>query len=470
MNIWKNKILCTMKRKLLLALVLSLSLYSEAQISFEATPDYGRLQDITYDPLTKNKVYAVSNGGNHILISEDNMISWRILHAFPNTGARISQLKLLPGNTAVSFLVTNTDSVLQDGVYIYSLTSGNVTHHYPIPNTEDEPNLMSYDVYNATGSHVIIHETFSAGLIGVLRTKLLYTSDSGQNWNVVYDSDVFDFVHVNKVAISPANPQKLVIARSFGSEEIDGGILISSDAGANWIEHLAGIMLDPIAFNPTDPNEIIIGTGIGGNFHPENLYRSKNGGLEWEILANDWHFNNGYNNINKICFNPLNPDNIVVLEEDVVAVTTDGGETWTNTVYEQNDTNGFYYGLNGSFNPFVEGEIVLSTPYYPQFSTNGGRNLTQLRVPFYNVISVSSTLVNNESHIYYGAQGGRVHKNLLTGISNNTEIVNAFEFNPISIMSLLMRWYRAGCFHSEAEDSWGRISTLILTMIPIPSP
>ena len=419
-----------MKRKLLIALALSLSLHTQAQLSFEADPNYGRLQDITYDPLIKNRLYAVSNGGNHILISEDNKLSWSILYSFPDTGARISQLKLLSGNTAMSFMVTNTGSTADLGVYICNISSGTIINHYRIPNPEDNPNLMSYDVYDASGAHVMLHEAFADGIVGALRTKVMYTPNSGQNWNTVYDSNDYDFVHVNKVVFSPVNPDKLFIARSFGLSDIDGGFLISSDAGETWTQHLPGIMLDPIAFHPGDANDIIIGTGIAGNYHPENLYRTKDGGATWEILANDWNFTNGYNNINKICINPLDPNNILALEEDVVAVTYDGGVTWANTIYEQNDDNRYYAGLHGSFNPFVAGEVIISTPYYPQFSTNGGVNLSQLKVPFYNVISVSSTVANDQGHLYFGAQGGRVHKNLSTGVSNSTEILNSFEFNP----------------------------------------
>ncbi|HLP64695.1 VPS10 domain-containing protein [Flavobacterium sp.] len=419
-----------MKKKLLIALALLLSLNSKAQISFEATPDYGRLQDITYDAVIKDKLYAVSNAGNHILVSVDNKTTWNLLYSFPNPKAQISQLKLL-GNNAISFIVNLSDIPNQNGIYIYNLTSNSVSNYYAIPNAEDNPRIMSYDVSDILGTKVLLHDTYSdGGVTSEPRTKVFYTINSGSTWNTVYYNLDHDAVHVNNVAISPNNPDKLFITRSFGPENVDGGLFISEDGGTTWAEHLTGILLDPIAFNPTDSNDIIIGTGISGDLHPENLYRSTDGGATWQILSNDWHNIPGFNNINKIIFNPINPSIILVLEEDVVAVSNDNGQSWTNTVYVQDDTNSYYAGLNASFNPFVAGEVVISTPYYPQFSVDGGISLSQINIPFYNTVSVSAALYGSENHIYYGAQGGTIHKNISTGLFDSYEVSNAFAFNP----------------------------------------
>lgn len=417
-------------KNVLLLMALLTSIGMRAQISFEATPNFGRLQDITYDPLTKNKLYAVSNSGNHILVSRNNKAAWELLYSFPNPEAQISQLRLLPGSQAMSFIISNTSGHIQDGVYIYNLNSHTISNYYPIPNLEDNPRIMSYDIYEASGTHVLIHDTYTDQLIGGPRTKVFYSSNSGLSMEEIYFSEDFDTVHVNNVAICPTNPNKLFIARSFSPGDIDGGLLISEDAGNTWVETLEGTLLSPIAFNPADSNTIIIGTGITAGYHPENLYRSTDGGVTWAIIPNDWHDIPGFNNINKIAFNPLDPDNIIVLEEDVVAVTNDAGQTWTNTVYVQGNDNSYYAGQNVSFNPFLDGEVIISSPYYPQFSTDGGITFSQLEVPFYNIHSVSSAIYGTENHIYYGAQGGRVHKNLASGFANDTEILNSFEFSP----------------------------------------
>jgi len=419
-----------MKKLLVLTACIFAMATGQAQFTVEGSNQYGRLKDITYDLTTPNKLYALANFGNHILVSLNNGASWNILYTFPDVNAEITNFRIL-NNSTVAFIVNRTVDLSASGVYVFNIQNLSFIRHYEIPNPEDNPTILNFDFSDPSGEHVILHSYFSEGdLDQVPRTKIFSSANYGADWNLIYTSQGFDDVHINNLVFEPGNPEKIFLARDFGPEQIDGGLLISTDSGTTWEEKLPGILLGPIAFNPLDSNDILMGTDISGLMHPENIYRSLDGGETWSIIPNDWHTIDGFNNIYKIAFDPSNPDNIIVLEEDVVGVSSDNGATWTNTVYLNSDANGYYSGLNVSYNPFVAGSLAITTDYYPQISTDYGITLSQLYVPYYLTVSIAAAKNEQNDYIYYGAQGGVVKKNIATNTFTAADTENAFSYNP----------------------------------------
>jgi len=410
----------------LLASLLFLGSSLQAQLSFEASKDYGKLQDITYDVTTANKLYAHTHG-NHILVSTDNGVSWQLLYSFPNEGATISKMQVAGGNNALSFIVGNSGSAT-NGIYLYSLASNTITDHYVAPNAADNPSLMTYSIYDASGDEVILHTSYQIGFENF--TKVFYTADGGTSWDEIYFNVDNDYVHINNVAISPADPERLFLARSLGPNDVDGGILVSEDAGATWTLSLDGVAVDQIAFNPADPTEILLGTGINFGDAPENLYRSNDNGVNWDIIEIDWT-DVTLNNITKIVYNAGNPDNVILLEENEIAITNDHGNTWQNIVYPETSET-YYYGLHASINPFNDDEVFITTDYYPQFSTDGGVTITQSKNPFCFVTSVSVDDKVGSQGVYYGSTGGNFYKNLTTGVIGANFVEPVTIFNPAS--------------------------------------
>src|SRR5690606_29321439 len=114
--------------------------------------------------------------------------------------------------------------------------------------------------------------------------KTYYTTDGGATWNMIYYTVDHLNIFPNNVAISPNDPQKLFIARGQGDSGTIGGVLISTNGGIDWEEKIPGVTLEPIAFNPTNAEDILIGSSIGFGSHDENLYRSSDGGDTWNIV------------------------------------------------------------------------------------------------------------------------------------------------------------------------------------------
>lgn len=401
--------------------------FSLAQFEIVGSDEYGRIFDVTYDSGIENRLYAVTLG-NHILVSNDNGINWDILYS--HTDGNVEGLRFIPGENTLSFYNRFSLSGVAK-LYILDLTTLTITKQFTLPyQNADEEWITQYDVWGNDTDIALIIQGFRIGFSNY--AKVQYTADGGDSWDEVYYTVDNLNIFVNNVAISPDNPEKLFLVRGNGNTDIIGGLLISEDRGDTWVEKLPGIAFDPIAFKPNNPNEIWLGSSIGyGEQHAEGLYKSVDGGQSWEELPIEW---TDYilDCITVIEINPENPDNIIVLEENEVAISEDGGETWVSHVYPDAYDNVFdyVYGLKASYNPFNENEIYVSANYFPLFSTDKGENFTKLNTPFFvSTGNLNLYSQDEEEHIYYGVQFGYVHKNL------NTEEENEYEIMPLNYFS-----------------------------------
>ena len=128
----------------------------------------------------------------------------------------------------------------------------------------------------------------------------------------------FEAGHIHAVAIHPSRPSVIVA----GVEH--GGVLRSVDGGMTWQETRAGTDAHRIAFDPIDPDRVLLAAGSG-------LFTSSDAGLTWrahEQLA-------GYY-LHTVTFAPTDPTKVLVYADrssDPLHLSTDGGRTW-NTVGE----------------------------------------------------------------------------------------------------------------------------------------
>ena len=433
-----------MKKITIIALMLLAGLKMEAQTSFEASGNYAKLYDITYDATVQNKLYAVSLS-NHIVVSLNNGVDWDVLYS---STTLISNLKLTPGNEALSFIA-------QDGLHFFNLSTNQVTNSYEIPaNNVDGAGasyLVGYDVYDAAGTTIVVNTQFSVGLD--TQGKTFYTSDSGATWNEIYYTVLNDNVFIQDAAIAPNNPRTIYLTRGNGNTDIDGGLFITKDAGVTWSEKLSGIILGPITFRPSNFNEILIGTGVSFGQVPENLYKSIDAGENWDVVAITW--NEGIlNNINKIVYNPINEDKIIILEENEIVRTNDGGLTWINTVYGPEDLN-YSFGLSASYNPFNENQVTIGTDYYPQISNDGGGTLSQIIVPYCPTTAVSIAKYGNNTHLYYNNQGGYSHKDYTTGVLTPYAILAPTVFSDAKFVTVADPVVAGRVYNLNSSDFMG---------------
>lgn len=416
-------------KKLLLSLLLCFPLFATqlfAQMEVVGSSEYGRIFDITYDPVTENKLYAVTLG-NHILQSTDNGVTWDILYSLPEQVAIIKSLRMLPKNR-VSFY---TNYGITDKVYILDLGSLEIIKEYtlPIPMGSEGEWISAYSLWQNNPDTALVQQGFKIGLANF--AKVYYTTNGGKTWDEVYYNVDNNEVFPNNVAISAANPQKLFIMRGMGPTDVDGGLFISNDMGATWTETLQGNALNTMSFNPSNPNEVLLGTFIQNPEFEENLYRSTDGGDTWEVIPINWT-DMTLDNITVIAYNPQNPDNIILLEENEMVITNDNFTTHQIYVYPDYDVYQYYYGLNATFNPFNSNEVFINGDYYPFFSTNGGVTLTRILTPYFvSSGNLDISVAGGQSSLYYSVQYGYVHRDLSTGIDTPYG-VQSIDFMSIS--------------------------------------
>ena len=215
----------------------------------------------------------------------------------------------------------------------------------------------------------------------------------------------------------------------------------------------------------------------------ERLYRSIDGGVNWSEIPISWT-NFVLNSINKIVFNPNNPNNIVVLEENEIVVTHDAFQTWQTTVFPE-DPYSYYFGLQASFNPFNTNELLITNDFYPLRSTDGGQTVSVIQNPYFSSTSAAMLFEGVNSHLYYGVQNGYIHKNLKAD-SESKNLIEPINYASITNPSFFAidalregRFYTvsSGFFGNElyVSDDHGLTNNLIYTSFntignPLPHP
>lgn len=439
-----------------------------AQLEVIGSSEYGRIFDINYDPTTENTLYGITLG-NHIVASHDNGINWSIFYSYPEPGTSLKTLRYLQGGK-LSFY-TNYGST--DKLCVLDLNTMTLNKQYtlPVPEGSDQNWISAYDFYQNNTDIAMVLQGFTIGMSNF--AKVYYTENGGKNWQEVYYNVNYNDVFPNNVAISPANPQKLFIARGNGPGGIDGGLFISENAGTSWEEKIPGNTYQPITFNPENPDDILVGTSIGFGATTENIYRSLDGGDNWNIIPVTWT-DQTLNNINAIVYNPSDLSNIIVLDENEIVITRDNFTTVENFVYPEVNTHSYYYGLTAAYNPFNGNEIFINADFHPLFSTDGGETLVQSKNPFFVTTGNVDISLNSEDHLYYGVQFGYVHRDLSTGIDTPYDIkpldymandpgITTFADNSVSGRVYSFTSSFMGSSFSVSDDH-GATKTLLLTL------
>ncbi len=398
----------------LMVICFSLSHRVMGQMTLLTSPDYGQVFDVTYDPVKPGVLYA-HTVTNHVVKSSDNGQNWQVLYSFPidQIFGIIKDLKWTQDQKYLSFIVQAEGSVYNQ-IIIIDPSNGAVIKSINSPNGNMPGNLIvSYSVTGADQENILLHTTYMFNF--GLTTDIFYTKNGGSDWQNVYASSDNDGIHVNNVAIHPSNPDKIFLSRGFSPGTKNGGLFVSENAGISWIEKLAGANFSAITFDPVDPQKMFLGSFYLAEDQVQNLYRSNDGGSNWSVVPISWT-DLSTNSIQKIVINPKNNDEIMILEENEIVISKDGGSSWINYVYPNDDLeNKYYYGLNATYNPSNNNEVIISSNFYPFRSLDGGITMSRFKNPFANNTGRVSFHKNTEKHLYYGLRRGFVHRDFQTG-------------------------------------------------------
>jgi photosystem II stability/assembly factor-like uncharacterized protein len=182
--------------------------------------------------------------------------------------------------------------------------------------------------------------------IGVNNGGVWKTTDYGRTWIPIFDDQPTG--SIGDIAISPSNPDVIYVGSGEGLQRPDlsvgNGIYKSTDGGHSWINTglKEGQQVGGLAIDPTNENRVfaaVLGHPYGSN-KERGVYRTTNGGKTWEqVLYKDE--NTG---AIQVTIDPVNP-NIVYADlwagrqgpwengawdgpESGLFKSTDGGTTW----------------------------------------------------------------------------------------------------------------------------------------------
>lgn len=187
-------------------------------------------------------------------------------------------------------------------------------------------------------NHSFSTKTYSRALRQAVRQKRQKSRSPGfdEEWIVRGPANVG--ARVNTIAVRPDNENVVYIGYSTG------GLFKTADGGLNWtplFDDQAFTSIGDIAIDPQNPDVIYAGTGdpniSGYPFIGNGVYRSANGGLNWEHLGLEEQ-----RIVSKIIAHPQNADVLYVAcmglpfeenSERGLYRTTDGGQNWEQILF-----------------------------------------------------------------------------------------------------------------------------------------
>lgn len=125
-------------KKIIFAVLTSICCCSvKAQTTFEASDNYARLRDLTYDAAIQNKIYTISIG-NHI----DNGLNWQTVSSQDLNYVQSNSMDyIFDGNNIIAYIATIDIGVIKYGIHDVTLGTNNPEVNNPVsiyPNPANE--------------------------------------------------------------------------------------------------------------------------------------------------------------------------------------------------------------------------------------------------------------------------------------------------------------------------------------------
>jgi|GEM_PF-3333676 len=375
--------------KIFIATQLLTPFFSQAQLQSFPTSVSGKLSFAIYDVNVANRIYATDS--QQIFVTEDAGTTWRTI--FTNNGAGyISHLKSTATSDLIYFTINSRGSD-ETGLYRLNHKTGEVTH-LTTPNHNIYPTVSSYDISD-NGQSIVVYTSFLNPQNFENCSEVYRSANGGESWDLIYDYKDHYNVHCNKVAINPSHPDIIYLTRSGGGAGVEGGLYISTDAGKTWSEQLPGKRLGPIAFNPFDSDEMIVGID---DYAGQAIYISFDRGMTWSKKDN-FNWKEGLvEGIKEITYSPSDPNRIYIFDSNQLFLTTDK----FNSCQEITPSN-YLYGYHASINPANHSEmLVCYSPNYTDevgFSNDGCQTLSLFKEA--SLAKSLSDISTGEKGIYF---------------------------------------------------------------------
>jgi photosystem II stability/assembly factor-like uncharacterized protein len=269
---------------------------------------------LAVNPQNGNEIY-IGTKSNGIFKTTDAGDSWQVIKVSPGAVTKAYVIAIDPANSSIVYVAAIVDG---RGKILKSSDAGAIWKE-----VYTEP---------SSGSFVLALTIDSAGsgkiFGGTTEGQIIFSDNNGDSWQNLHKAQGGVF----KIAIDSINSDLAYFAVS------QGGLLRTRDGGKNFenlgekntfsVQQQFG---SPVAItaDPDETNWIYAGTTTG-------LFRSKNGGDDWEslkVLSSPQE-----NAIRGIAINPQNSDEIIYGASQAFYKSVDGGQSWATTQFNGSRT------------------------------------------------------------------------------------------------------------------------------------
>jgi len=268
---------------------------------------------------------------------------------------------------------------------------------------------------------------------------------------------------VQSVFASPSQPNT-ILAAGLSNQ---GGLFKTTDGGTLWQSVSAGLSdvhVVTVAFHPTDPDTIYVGTSHGG------ICRSVDGGATWTVLNTGLALDaNGYpRQVDWIVIDPSAPLTLNAAQEGAGFLhSTNGGSSWTQS-------NGNLFVVNIAVAPSshltLYASAIDSSSGPPQYvvlkSGDGGASWAVVNntLGTFGAISVDPTASNiaymSSGTIYKTVDGGTTWTPANVGLLSSLYGVTQVVFDPANPNTLFAAAIGSClCRSTNGGGSWAPLST-----------
>ncbi len=293
---------------------------------------------------------------------------------------------------------------------------------------------LSYDPHNP--DHIFL---------GTSTGTIFSSTDGGRNWSRFAHLGSGDDYVLDHVAIDPQNPKHIFVSAWSVENQQAGDLFRSHDGGKNWeaLSGMRGKSIRALAISASDSKVLVVGALDG-------IFRSKDSGNSWERLSPANHAE--IKNIESIAVDPKDPDVVYAGTWHLAWKTADAGAHWQHINKGMIDDSDVFSIIVDSTNPSVVYASACSGIYKSESAGDLFRKLQG--IPF----SARRTRVlkqdpSNSQVVYAGTteglwktmDGGKTWKQ----VTNSEIVVNDVLVDPRNSQHVLLATDRSGVMISD---------------------
>jgi photosystem II stability/assembly factor-like uncharacterized protein len=158
--------------------------------------------------------------------------------------------------------------------------------------------------------------------LGTTNSWIYQSSDGGSSWTRLARLNAAGDLIIDHLLVDRRDPHTLY-AGAWKLDGNGGGVYVSHDDGANWVElsGMDGQSVRALAEAPSQPQTLVAGTLTG-------VYRSQDGGAHWREISPDG--SGEIREVESIAIDPTDPNTVYAGTWHLPWKTSDGGARWSN--------------------------------------------------------------------------------------------------------------------------------------------